>query len=212
MLDLRIGARAALALAAASGPATARELVTESPEKSETSGSPASSARPTTAAGWLVLAVATAGGAGYGPYAPSTFGSAAGVILFLPLAGLGFPLFVLTTAALTALGVWAADEAERLFEKKDDGRIVIDEVAGQLVTLSPLLLLAPEKSFSPFWLVTGFVVFRVFDIWKPGPARWAERNLRGGMGVVMDDVIAGFFGALVMAAAIAVGLVLGGAA
>ena len=58
MLDLRIGARAALALAAASGPATARELVTESPEKSETSGSPASSARPTTAAGWLVLAVA----------------------------------------------------------------------------------------------------------------------------------------------------------
>ena len=60
--------------------------------------------------------------------------------------------------------------------------------------------------------MTGFVVFRVFDIWKPGPARWAERNLRGGMGVVMDDVIAGFFGALVMAAAIAVGLVLGGAA
>ena len=158
--------------------------------------------------------IGTAGGFGYAPVAPGTFGSLAGGLLFLGFSWLGLSLgvYAAIVAGLSLLGIWAAGHCETAFGNKDDGRIVIDEVAGQLVTLSPLLLLAPEKSFSPFWLVTGFVVFRVFDIWKPGPARWAERNLRGGMGVVMDDVIAGFFGALVMAAAIAVGLVLGGAA
>jgi len=129
-----------------------------------------------------------------------------GVLVFAALSGLGLPLFLLTTSALTVLGIWAADHAERIFGRKDDGRIVIDEVAGQLVALAPLLVLAPPgKMRDPLWLVTGFVLFRVFDIWKPGPVRWAERNFRGGTGVVLDDVVAGGFGALVLAAALALG-------
>ena len=153
---------------------------------------------------WLVLVIATAGGAGYGPFAPGTFGSMVGVLLFLALAGLGLPLFLLTTAAITVLGIWASDHAERIFGKKDDGRIVIDEVAGQLIVLAPLLVLVPPGEIhNPLWLVTGFVLFRVFDIWKPGPARWAERNFRGGAGVVLDDVVAGCFGALVLSAVLA---------
>ena len=158
----------------------------------------------------FVLAVATAGGAGYAPGAPGTLGSVVGVLVFVALAGLGLPLFLLTTASLTALGIWASDHAERIFGKKDDGRIVIDEVAGQLIVLAPLLLLAPvEEIRSPLWLVTGFVLFRVFDIWKPVPARWAERNFQGGAGVVLDDVVSGCFGALVLSALLGLSAVLG---
>ncbi len=152
----------------------------------------------------FVLAIATAGGAGYIPGAPGTFGSMVGVLVFAALAGFGLPLFALTTASLTVLGIWASDHAERIFGKKDDGRIVIDEVAGQLIVLAPLLVLVPPgEILNPLWLVTGFVLFRVFDIWKPGPARWAERNFRGGAGVVLDDVVAGCFGALVLSAVLA---------
>ncbi len=139
------------------------------------------------------------------PGAPGTFGSAVGVLVYLALAGLGLPLFLVTVIALTVLGIWTADHAERIYGRKDDGRIVIDEVAGQLLTLAPLLVLAgAEEIRNPLWLVTGFVVFRVFDIWKPGPVRWAEHNFRGGAGVVLDDVAAGCLGALVIAAGLAV--------
>jgi phosphatidylglycerophosphatase A len=104
--------------------------------------------------------------------------------------------------ALTCLGIWAADGAETAFGREDDGRIVIDEVVGQLLTLAPLLPAGAARSLP--WLVTGFVAFRVFDIWKPGPVRWAERRFRGGVGVMMDDVVAGALAAVVLAAALAV--------
>ena len=140
----------------------------------------------------LALAVATGAGSGYAPVAPGTFGSAVGVLIYLPLSGLGAALFAVTAMGLLFLGIWAADEAERVFTRKDDGRIVIDEVVGQLVSLAPLVALAaPDRVRSPLLLVTGFVAFRVFDIWKPGPVRWAERHFQGGAGVVMDDVVAG---------------------
>jgi phosphatidylglycerophosphatase A len=77
---------------------------------------------------------------------------------------------------------------------------VIDEVVGQLLALAPLLG-DPQRLRSPLWLVTGFVAFRLFDIWKPGPARWAERSFQGGRGVMFDDVVAGLFAALFVAGA-----------
>jgi phosphatidylglycerophosphatase A len=132
--------------------------------------------------------------------APGTWGSALGVVLALPLAAGGPALYVSGVLVLLAAGIWAAGEAERAYAAKDDGRIVIDEVVGQLITLAPLLA-APGAFRSPFWLVTGFVAFRVFDVWKPGPARWAERRFAGGMGVVLDDVVAGCFAALCLAGA-----------
>jgi phosphatidylglycerophosphatase A len=123
-----------------------------------------------------------------------------GIVLFLLLRDLGAWLFSLTTLALLSLGIWAADEAERVFCRKDDGRIVIDEVVGQLLTLAPLVWLdAPSR---PLWLVTGFVAFRGFDVWKPGPARWAERRFEAGAGVMLDDVVAGLFAAAVVGAGV----------
>jgi phosphatidylglycerophosphatase A len=147
--------------------------------------------------------VATAGGAGYAPVAPGTAGSAVGVALYLLLADLGVLLFGVTLLGLAALGVWASDAAERLFGAKDDGRIVIDEVVGQLVTLAPLLILAPPSALrSPPWLLVGFLLFRLLDIWKPAPVAWAERRFAGGAGVMMDDVFAGILGGLVLGVAL----------
>jgi phosphatidylglycerophosphatase A len=143
--------------------------------------------------------LATAGGVGYAPIAPGTFGSALGVALFVPLSGLHPLLFALTTAALLALGSWASDRAEDFFGKKDDGRIVIDEVVGQLIALAPLLFFAEFAGTA--WLAllgAGFLLFRLFDIWKPGPVAWAERHFEGGAGVMLDDVAAGALAALVM--------------
>ncbi len=92
-------------------------------------------------------------------------------------------------------GVWAAGRAERELGCPDDPRIVIDEVVGQWIALAPLALVhfGTAKSLFSFscFVVTGFVLFRLFDIWKPGPVGWAERRFEGGLGVMADDVVAG---------------------
>jgi phosphatidylglycerophosphatase A len=147
----------------------------------------------------IALLLATAGGVGYAPVAPGTAGSLVGVLLYLPFSGLGPWVYVLTTLGLLFLGIWAADEAERFYGREDDGRIVIDEVVGQLLTLAPLALLRAPPSL--LLMVTGFVAFRVLDIWKPLPVAWAERSFGGGTGVMMDDVVAGLLGAIVVAGA-----------
>jgi phosphatidylglycerophosphatase A len=148
----------------------------------------------------LALFVATGAGSGYAPIVPGTFGSAVGVALTLALAGLGPWLYLLASIALLSLGIWAADEAERAFGQKDDRRIVIDEIVGQLLTYAPLVVLGVRIDWR--WLVTGFVLFRLLDIWKPGPARWAEQSFAGGAGVMLDDVIAGLMGAVLMGIAV----------
>ncbi len=109
---------------------------------------------------------------------------------------MSWPVWALSTSGLLGLGIWAAGGAERAFESEDDGRIVIDEVVGQLIALGPLVGSAPTF----FGLVTAFVAFRLFDVWKPLPVRWAERSFEGGKGVMLDDVVAG-----VMAAAVVLG-------
>ncbi len=163
--------------------------------------------------------MATVGGIGLVPVAPGTFGAAAGIAAYLGLAVLGPALYALTTVGLAALGVWAADGAGRRFGREDDGRIVIDEVAGQLLALLPLVVarsrswVEPLGSVEIVGLVTGFVAFRVFDIAKPGPVRRAERGLEGtgGLGVMADDLVAGGLAAGVVALAVAIALpVLGG--
>jgi phosphatidylglycerophosphatase A len=102
-------------------------------------------------------------------------------------------LYLLTCVAFVFLGIWAAEEFSRQSGTHDDGRIVIDEVVGQLLALAPLVLLGRRSSLP--LVVTGFVLFRIFDVWKPGPVGWLDRNLSGGTGVVMDDVLAGVFAA-----------------
>jgi phosphatidylglycerophosphatase A len=153
------------------------------------------------------LVVATGGGAGFAPIAPGTFGSLVGVGLFALIAGRGALVVCLVTALISGLGIWAAGEAERIFGHRDDGRIVIDEVAGQLVALCPLaLLVPPERAVAPLPLLVAFLAFRGFDIAKPGPIRWAEQSFAGGRGVVFDDLVAGAFAGLVVAAAALAGV------
>ena len=140
----------------------------------------------------LVIFIATGAGSGYSPIASGTAGSAVGVALFAALTwglGLSTPTLLGVTLAVTLVGVWAASRAEAIFGGKDDGHITIDEVAGQLITLLAL----PVR-----WevLLVGFFLFRFFDIVKPPPARQLEA-VRGGLGVMGDDVFAGIYANLV---------------
>lgn len=133
----------------------------------------------------LVLAIATAGGLGLAPFAPGTFGSALGVLIWPLLAGLGAGALLAAIAALVLVGSWAAGRAGRHWQRADDGRIVIDEVAGQLVALAFLPLRLDVA-------ISGFLLFRLFDIWKPPPVGRAEA-LPGGPGVMADDLVAGLY-------------------
>lgn len=139
-----------------------------------------------------ILFVATGAGSGYAPIASGTAGAAVGLLLYGVLVGvLGASNWVLlaATIAVTALGIWAAGRAEELFGKDDDGRITIDEVAGMWVSL---LWLPAQLEVA----LVAFFVFRFFDITKPPPCRAAERA-GGGLGVMLDDVIAGVYANLV---------------
>jgi phosphatidylglycerophosphatase A len=101
------------------------------------------------------------------------------------LLALSTPALAVVLVAVTALGVWAAGEAERALAAKDPGAIVVDEVAG--MTLSVLAL-----PLTPAVLIVGFVLFRIFDVLKPFPANVSQR-LPGGVGVMVDDLIAGVY-------------------
>ncbi len=162
------------------------------------------------------IGIATVGGVGFLPFAPGTFGALVGVGFFVLLFAEGFLLYLCAVLALSALGVWASGQAECFFGREDDGRIVIDEVVGQLITFAPLVgVLGVEKlpSESFFALVvTGFVAFRVFDIAKPGWIGKVEKNTHGGAGVMADDIAAGLMGALVVGAAAFALLALGSGA
>ena len=122
---------------------------------------------------------------GYFPYAPGTLGTLAAVPLYYIVSGLPYYLYLSFTILFILLSVWAAGIAEWIYQEKDPGYIVADEVAGYLVTMA----LVP---FTLTNIVIGFFLFRFFDIVKPPPSRQSER-LKGGLGVVMDDVVAGVY-------------------
>jgi phosphatidylglycerophosphatase A len=129
---------------------------------------------------------------GYFPGAPGTAGSVVGVVLVaaLALVPLAWPwLWVLLASvalAIFVVGVWSAGRTEKYFGQVDPRHVVIDEVVGQMLTF----LARPDASWK--WLLAGFVLFRIFDVAKPFPARRLER-LAGGWGIMMDDVAAGAY-------------------
>ena len=140
--------------------------------------------------------------------APGTWGSAAALPLGFVLHGLGgFPLVAVATIVIFAVGWWATAAATRGQDDHDPSEIVIDEVAGQLIAPWPLsagLWFAGQPAWVfpyPGW-VGAFLMFRLFDIWKPGPVGWADR-LHTPLGVMLDDVIAGLMAAVVVASAAA---------
>lgn len=148
--------------------------------------------RPTRSAlDYAALAIATFG-VGYLPLMPGTFGSMVGVLIFLLLVQ-SVPLQLFIIPVLVVLGVWAASRTEKLSGKKDPGKVVVDEVAGQMIALTPL----PFMADGPWlvWVIVSFNLFRLFDIFKPYPARRFE-SLHGGVGIMADDLVAGIYGAI----------------
>ncbi len=178
--------------------------------------------KPHSGKDYLALAVATCG-VGYLPIAPGTWGSLVGVGIYLLIRLLTFrfidmmtrensvlflfpwsifiavELVVITLVSL--VGIWAASRTEKLSAKKDPGKVVVDEVAGQLIALLPVL------PFAPGWLsiLAAFLLFRFFDIVKPYPARRLE-NLEAGLGIMSDDLVAGAYAAVATSVIIAIGL------
>ncbi|MDD2319616.1 MAG: phosphatidylglycerophosphatase A [Geobacteraceae bacterium] len=125
-------------------------------------------------------------GTGFSPFASGTVGTLGAIPFYLILAGLSLPLYLLTLVAFFFFSCWAAGHAEEIFEEKDSGKIVIDEVIGFLITMTGVALSWQS-------VAAGFLLFRFFDITKIPPARFFDRNMKNGYGVVLDDVVAGIY-------------------
>jgi phosphatidylglycerophosphatase A len=132
-------------------------------------------------------------GAGLAPRAPGTFGSIVGLIAAWWLLELPLPVRVGVVLAVIVAGIYVCGESARRLDRHDDQRIVFDEIAGVLLTS----LAVAEKSISALALV--FVFFRVFDIWKPWPIRDVDHSLKGGLGIMLDDLIAAVYAAICVA-------------
>ncbi len=143
-------------------------------------------------AGWIALGF----GSGLSPVAPGTVGSAVAALIWLLLRELDPAWIVFVIVAATGLGVWASNVVIARIGIDDPGSIVWDEFVGQWIALLPLLIWP-----MPNWgIVIGFGLFRLFDVWKPWPIRWADTHIKGGLGVMADDVLAGVFAAAAFAA------------
>ena len=142
----------------------------------------------------LGVAIATAFGLGYAPIAPGTAGSAGGVLIYLLTAGWSFQSQLMLAAAVTAVGVWSCFVSAKHFGRKDPSHAVVDEVAGQLVTM-----LGTGAGWKG--AIIGFLLFRVFDIIKPPPARQLEA-LPGGWGIMADDIMAALYSCAILHAII----------
>ena len=137
------------------------------------------------------------------PIAPGSWGSLVAlplawvIAVFWGIVGLG-----IAAAIAFLLGWWAAATIARASAVEDPGAIVIDEVAGQW-----LVLVAVPPALLPYAL--AFLLFRIFDIWKPWPARWAEQRVRGGLGIMLDDVVAAVYAICLLSVLLALGGVIG---
>jgi len=135
--------------------------------------------------------VATGAGSGYLPKAPGTWGSMVGVALWCGLRLLPLPQYLALVGGLFLLGVVAAGAAEKIVDRPDPGLVVIDEVVGQLIALIAV-------PFSLPWVILAFVFFRFFDILKPFPVGWLDDHIHGGLGIMLDDLLAGCYALLLM--------------
>ena len=151
---------------------------------------------------WLGIGL----GSGLPRRAPGTWGSVGGLIIAIPLMSLGFVPFLIITLLSCVIGIWICGRTSDLMGGHDDPHIVWDEWAGIWITLLPFSYMG--VSVASFWqdisqglsiiaLIIAFVLFRFFDIIKPPPIGWADKKVAGGLGIMLDDIIAG-----VMAAAV----------
>ena len=138
----------------------------------------------------VIQILATGFGAGLSPVAPGTAGTLVGLVICLLSYPLAWPLRLVYVIAISAVSIYVAGQAEKFYGKTDDQRIVIDEIAGVQVTMLPVAITGLN-------LLLAFVLFRIFDIWKPFPLNRFQK-FPGGWGVVADDLGAGVYGGLVL--------------
>jgi len=138
-------------------------------------------------AGWI----ASGFGSGFSPRAPGTVGSAAALLPWLWLRALPLQYYVLAIALAFAIGVWASAWVVRRSGVQDPQVVVWDEFVGVWIAL-----IAAPAGWT--WMLAGFALFRLFDIWKPWPVSWADEKIHGGLGVMLDDVFAGIYALIMM--------------
>jgi len=134
----------------------------------------------------VIMALATGFYAGRLPVCPGTWGSLVAIIPWLFLRHLSLPAYLLMLGLVFVVGFFVSGSAEKLLHQADAGPIVIDEILGMFITLT----CAPNH---PAAWILGFVLFRIFDITKPFPCSWFDQRIHGGIGIMMDDVIAGIY-------------------
>ena len=130
-------------------------------------------------------------GAGLAPKAPGTMGTVVALPLYWLLQDVSLPVYLLITFVAFIAGIWICQQAVDWLQQDDPSAVVWDEIVGYLVTM-----IAAPTGWQ--WMVLGFVLFRLFDIWKPWPISLADRKLHGGFGTMVDDLVAGIFAALVL--------------
>jgi len=134
----------------------------------------------------IILFFASGFLSGYAPLASGTAGTLVGIAIFILLNQFPLKLYGILTSAIVFFGVWLSSRAEAILGEKDSGVIVIDEIAGFLITMFALPMTWQT-------IVIGFFVFRAFDIFKPFPIRRIDQRVPGGWGVMLDDVLAGVY-------------------
>ena len=134
----------------------------------------------------LIVALATGLYSGKIPFAPGTWGSAFALIPWYFCRGLSLVNYLIVLAVIFVVGFLTSGSAEKIIDRPDPGCIVIDEILGMFITLT----LAPNHPVA--WLL-GFILFRIFDVLKPFPVSWFDTHLHGGIGIMMDDVMAGIY-------------------
>ncbi|MGM8898616.1 MULTISPECIES: phosphatidylglycerophosphatase A family protein [unclassified Psychrobacter] len=151
---------------------------------------------------WLGIGL----GSGLPRRAPGTWGTVGGLIIAIPLMSLGFVPFLIITILSCIIGIWICGRTSDLMQGHDDPHIVWDEWAGMWITLLPFSYTGItvtnfwhdiSQSLSIIALVIAFVLFRFFDIIKPPPIGWADKKVSGGLGIMLDDIIAGIMAAAV---------------
>lgn len=134
----------------------------------------------------IVMAIATGLYTGYTPKAPGSMGTLVAFPIHFLIILLPGSAYYLALAAILVLAIITAGMAEKIIDRQDPGMVVIDEIIGMLIGLIGAPLTLPS-------LITAFVLFRIFDIWKPFPVSWFDNHLHGGTGIVLDDVMAGIY-------------------
>ena len=139
----------------------------------------------------LYMFIATGAYSGYLPKAPGTWGSAVGVLVWWVIRSLPLGAYWGIVGGLCVAGIITAGAAEKIVDRGDPGIVVIDEIVGQLITLG----FAPVH---PGAALAGFVLFRLFDILKPFPVGWVDQHIHGGIGIMLDDIVAGCYALTVL--------------